>query len=1669
MAYGKYKETVIHGELGTAWRVEIWKQDYSGSITDFNLQGEGFEVTWNGSGGTRDRTFLASECKLNYLVENQADETWLYGTFVNGYEDCFIRIYKSKSDLGTLTNSSDVSVLGTPLLDQKFTKASNLTLDGVDDYIDFGGLIFDDATVWTVAITITDFDDVSSTNQSFLFGYTTEKNIGLRSTQNNKVFFRSNTGAFYEFDYQITDAAPRRMVWASNGTTISLYVNGALVDTITPNSTQIILKYIGAGYWNAGVPNHFVTATISEFQAWSTAWNQTNVNFDFANPASLPSSTSGLITYLKLNESEGTAVYDSSGNGNSGSLIGDAHWEPIIDPIGLHALKFDGVNDYVDFGNEIIASATVWTVAVTIQDYEPTTYAWLLGGSSMPRNIGLNASHLNNKVFYRSNSYTYYEFDYQITDAATHRCVWASNGTTISLYVNGSLVDTITPDSTNLLLRYIGAGYWASGGGTNYFVKATLSNFQAWSSEWTAAAVLYDYNYPGRLITDNSSSNINADTLIARLLMNNGSGSVLYDSSQNTNNATIYGATWDVSNQQATFGTGNRNIVHTSGDGELRITAIAAGLPAVWSGGYGNNLITNGDFANGDISGWGLMSDATNTTNGTSDYADITSSSYSNNLIILETPITTTVGQEYTVSFERIAGTDNMACYAATSPETITTYIATAGVDTLTFTATADTTYIGFRGGSSDYRCLFDNVSVKSQFWGTGTYSQLTISAGLTLSQARFYGLDSGEKYKVTFTVSLTGSGSTVAVHDTVSGTVTITASGTYTYIITGAEQLLLLHIQTATSNEVWYLDDVLIEQVTGTYDLWWYGWMQPSFDRIENASLPYQFQVTFTDSYGYFGKKKVDKFADETAKRNPHRIKEILITDFGDEMKIHESDVAELDDTAPVPPFSQWLRTSIDWWRPEDTYQIQDPLHLYYVAKGAFAARTQLNDDGSTDLSNNPFEYKQSNVFSGVLKTFNTVGFLAEGFYNFIQPNNYADNTTGDIRAYDYGYISNTPTGGTLNTLLTIDQSNHAILAGSTILFEPSFESVKAKFTQINSSFNISSGQDLTTSILAGAMQSNTGVLTLEFEAKHIEKIAESSFSFNAPYGNPQADFEIIDASFLTTAELTISITDGSTTYYLTETADDNTLGWTTTAGSISIYRGYGAGAYDTPINSTSGMCVGLLSDPTPTNASATSGGPCNTHNNSITNIYTFTTFIKFQASVEAPPITGEVSIQLTASNNYYQAHNQQSGSFPFDYTVTIEPITNPTPTTDTTTALSIILTPTEENELNDSSNGITYTSEQTENKAWENYDLGNFNLGQTGIDKLYSVQYYDSSDSQYKAATGGFQRGNPSPDEPRNILQLLTKEFLELQVSPLEILQASIRSNDISPLKLIKYSLNADNNYKYYLFLGGTFRAGSEIMSGEWYRVNSSTSYITEPDPMPDSPVFLTTGPSALTHTIKINKTNALEQSYGVTTATIASGVAQTKISLAANTKGKIISGQKLIFTYPDGSNPYNLTAADDYSTGTQIDMTGFTTTIDYPAGSVLRPLAYDFSNVLQTKGHNIGAIYDNSIYLTPSDLIKISTSNHFYVEQMIPDGYKITKVALYGSSNDAFSVYHASYNAATQTLVDSGTINSELTLSSAITPGAGKYCYLISMPSSGVTMYGGKITLEEYSSGA
>ena len=138
---------------------------------------------------------------------------------------------------------------------------------------------------------------------------------------------------------------------------------------------------------------------------------------------------------------------------------------------------------------------------------------------------------------------------------------------------------------------------------------------------------------------------------------------------------------------------------------------------------------------------------------------------------------------------------------------------------------------------------------------------------------------------------------------------------------------------------------------------------------------------------------------------------------------------------------------------------------------------------------------------------------------------------------------------------------------------------------------------------------------------------------------------------------------------------------------------------------------------------------------------------------------------------------------------------------------------------------------------------------------------------------------------------------------------------------------------------------------------------------------------------------------------------------------------------------------------------------------------------------KGNNIGPIYDNYIYLVPTDFdhqtdkVGVTVAGEiennggyiadnnaragYHAQKIIPKGYQVTHVMVKGSSaSDEFRVYSSSYDVNTAATADgsAGNINTEKTLASKIVGGNGVYCSILWSSRGNTDVYGGYIKLEK-----
>ena len=101
----------------------------------------------------------------------------------------------------------------------------------------------------------------------------------------------------------------------------------------------------------------------------------------------------GLVGWWKLDESGGTSAEDSSDNDNNGTLMGGPQWQPSGGKVD-GALKFDGMNDYVDTG--YTANLSTWTVAVWVKSPNAPSSENQSGPVHCEKNYQINWNHMDN-------------------------------------------------------------------------------------------------------------------------------------------------------------------------------------------------------------------------------------------------------------------------------------------------------------------------------------------------------------------------------------------------------------------------------------------------------------------------------------------------------------------------------------------------------------------------------------------------------------------------------------------------------------------------------------------------------------------------------------------------------------------------------------------------------------------------------------------------------------------------------------------------------------------------------------------------------------------------------------------------------------------------------------------------------------------------------------------------------------------------------------------------------------------------------------------------------------------------------------------------------------------------------------------------------------------------
>jgi hypothetical protein len=284
---------------------------------------------------------------------------------------------------------------------------------------------------------------------------------------------------------------------------------------------------------------------------------------DFALSRHSPVDDSSLEGYWRLDEGTGTAAADATGSGNGGTLNGGVSW---VQGLLGEGLSFNGSSGYVSAGVTNMPAAN-----------QPQSFAWWMNVSSYSGSCAVcltndaSSSGIQAGIL-SSTTVGVWKYGGTTLVSATapsinawHHYTYTFDGTTHSLYIDGTLANTSTVASTTASPAELNFGRWAGGSG---YLAGKLDDIRIYSRALSATEVqrvaagpIGNWNLDdGATITNaganlyplsptitaaDSSDNRNSGTLKVgepnlQAYWQADSGSNLSDSSPNANTGTLY-------------------------------------------------------------------------------------------------------------------------------------------------------------------------------------------------------------------------------------------------------------------------------------------------------------------------------------------------------------------------------------------------------------------------------------------------------------------------------------------------------------------------------------------------------------------------------------------------------------------------------------------------------------------------------------------------------------------------------------------------------------------------------------------------------------------------------------------------------------------------------------------------------------------------------------------------------------------------------------------------------------------------------------------------------------------------------------------------------------------------------------------------------------------------
>ena len=268
-----------------------------------------------------------------------------------------------------------------------------LDFDGINDEVDVSGFQMS-GTSATFAFWIYPRD----TSYQFIMdnklasGNTDRTILALYQTGTESQKFGFFNYGFKQFGTP-TQNQWQRVVFRVNATTVECYVDGVksgstLALTSSIDLSASVTANIASKSGSGSASN--LDAKLSDFQIYNAYWSTDDIAYDYANPQNLVTDRDGtsieltnLKGYWHLSEGKGSTAYDSSGEGNNGTITSATYVpaQPRIPQLGM--MNWSKGSNLLTYSEDF--SQSVWTKNNLTETYGFTSPTGLLNATKLIR------------------------------------------------------------------------------------------------------------------------------------------------------------------------------------------------------------------------------------------------------------------------------------------------------------------------------------------------------------------------------------------------------------------------------------------------------------------------------------------------------------------------------------------------------------------------------------------------------------------------------------------------------------------------------------------------------------------------------------------------------------------------------------------------------------------------------------------------------------------------------------------------------------------------------------------------------------------------------------------------------------------------------------------------------------------------------------------------------------------------------------------------------------------------------------------------------------------------------------------------------------------------------------------------------------------------------------